>query len=287
MYYSRVKMRLAFVLSPAKTLNMSRMERLTESSEPAFEKQTEQIARVLSSMSVGNLKALYNSSDSIAKLNHQRFQEFSIDTKENAKERYKEAVYAFDGPAFRGLAAETLDDSEMEYCQTHLRILSGLYGLLRPFDKIQAYRLEMGQKLAIPSTGTKDLYSLWGSLLAKSINLLYAGEASETKILLNLASKEYFRAVDTDALDESICVVECVFKDDGRVKTVYAKRARGLMALYLIKKRIETIEDVQGFNLEGYQFDTNQSTDSVLVFQRSKRNMPVKSTEQSRKRRRE
>ncbi|CCI43369.1 unnamed protein product [Albugo candida] len=267
---------------------MTRTNRRVESTEPIFMHHTAEIVRVLRSLSIAKLKSLYNASVSIATLNHQRLQEFIIDTKENADiERYKEAVLAFDGPAFRGLDAETLDDIEMEYCQTHLRILSGLYGLLRPLDKIQAYRLEMGQKLEIPTRRAKDLYSFWGSLLAESINALYDGEASEFKILVNLASKEYFRAVDTNALDEDIRIVECVFKDDGRVRTVYAKRARGLMARYLIQKRVETMEGVQGFDLEGYRFNAKESTESICVFHRSKCDMPVNGKKCNRKRPRE
>lgn len=166
------------------------------------------------------------------------------------------------------MAADELSTDELQYAQDHLRILCGLYGILRPLDLIQAYRLEMGQKLA--NSRGKDLYAFWGSILAECINEAFKKQEEPThKVLVNVASQEYFKSIARSALDEDILVLDCVFHDDGAIKSVYAKRARGLMCRYLIQNQIDSIEGVQKFDLEGYEFVPKASNETTLVFNRS------------------
>lgn len=210
-------------------------------------------------------------SDALAKLNYQRFQDFEIKAVKAPSESHKQAVLSFNGPAYLGLAANELSASDLQYAQDHLRILCGLYGILRPLDLIQAYRLEMGQKLA--NARGKDLYAFWGSILAESINEAFKSpekqEEPTHKVLVNVASQEYFKSIARSALDEDIRVLDCVFQDNGTIKSVYAKRARGLMCRYLIQNQVDSIEGVQQFDLEGYEFVPKASSESTLVFNRS------------------
>lgn len=192
-------------------------------------------------------------------------------------------------PNHVGLAALELTDSDLEYAQDHLRILCGLYGtswlrcfaiftqtetpptlgILRPLDLIQPYRLEMGQKFA--NSRGKDLYAFWGPTLAAAINRQFdaAGPTTGSKVLVNLASQEYFKSIPLDALDDDVQVVDCVFQDDGKVKSVYAKRARGLIVRYLIQNRVESVAGIQAFDLEGYAFAAKASSATTFVFTRT------------------
>ncbi|KAH9153669.1 hypothetical protein AeRB84_004123 [Aphanomyces euteiches] len=199
-----------------------------------------------------------------------KYKNFVTDVDETQKpsELFKQAVFAFDGPAYKGLQSDSWSDKDIAFAQDHLRILCGLYGTLRPLDLIQAYRLEMGQKVSNPRG--KDLYNFWGCTISEDINKAFESSSASTKILLNVASIEYFKSVDLAALDPSIVVVDCVFKDDGQIKSVYAKRARGLMVHYVVKSQASTLEDIQAFNMEGYQYSAKESTSTTLVFNRSK-----------------
>ncbi|RHZ19030.1 hypothetical protein DYB37_003760 [Aphanomyces astaci] len=210
-----------------------------------------------------------------------------------------QAVFAFDGPAYKGLQSASWTPEDLTFAQAHLRILCGLYGTnhailptvsilhgdtcicvgtLRPLDLIQAYRLEMGLKVQ-HGRGPKDgLYAFWGRAIADDINAAFAlpstasssPPSSSINILLNVASVEYFKSVDVPSLDPSIVVVDCVFKDDGQIKSVFAKRARGLMVNYVVTSRAATMDHLRAFQADGYVYSRHESTDTQLVFNRSK-----------------
>lgn len=205
-----------------------------------------------------------------------RFQQFEFvkDTQSvlellhSTKTIHKQAVLSFNGPAYLGLDATELCEEDLIYAQDHLRILCGLYGILCPLDVIQAYRLEMGQKLG--TNRSSDLYGYWGSSIAQEINSFFSsGDQTPRKVIVNVASQEYFKSVALDALDADIEVIECVFKDDGRVKSVYAKRARGLLCKYLITNRVDSIDGIQQFDLEGYEYCKSESSEKTIVFTRT------------------
>ncbi|TYZ62236.1 hypothetical protein PybrP1_002098 [[Pythium] brassicae (nom. inval.)] len=253
--------RLLYVLSPAKTLDMTRTA-VRCCTDPALLSDAQALVEQLRELSQMQLKSLLGVSDALAKLNRQRFQSFDVKVERHEptpSDHKKQAVLAFNGPAYQ--------DKELGYAQDHLRILCGLYGILRPLDLIQAYRLEMGQKFA--NTRGKDLYAFWGSTLAEAINRHFEDAGNDAKVLVNLASQEYFKSIQVDALDPGIQVVECVFQDDGKVKSVYAKRARGLMCRFLIQNRVESVAGIKAFNFEGYVFAAKASSETTLVFNRT------------------
>jgi uncharacterized protein len=162
-----------------------------------------------------------------------------------------------------------MTEQQLLYAQDHLRILCGLYGIVSPLDVIQAYRLEMGQKLV--TDDAKDLYGYWNTYITQEINAYFAsGDQQPTKkVIVNVASQEYFKSVALDALDTDIQVITCVFQDDGQVKSVYANRASGLLGRYLITHEIDTIQGIQEFDLEGYVFNPKASNETTLVFDRT------------------
>ncbi|KAF0686690.1 Aste57867_21532 [Aphanomyces stellatus] len=263
---------IVMVLSPAKTLDMS-LSTHTTCTQPTHLNEASILVDELRKLSQAKLKALLGVSDAIAKLNYDRYKNFvkEGDVEKEPTETFKQAVLAFDGPAYKGLQSETWSADDLSFAQDHLRILCGLYGTLHPLDLIQAYRLEMGQKVANPRG--KDLYEFWGRTIADDINATFASSSTRTKaanILLNVASIEYFKSLDQSALDEDITVVDCVFKDDGQIKSVYAKRARGLMVNHVVTTRATTLADIQAFSSEGYVFSTKDSSATTLVFHRSK-----------------
>ncbi|DBA03046.1 TPA: hypothetical protein N0F65_003234 [Lagenidium giganteum] len=260
--------RLLYVLSPAKTLDMA-LAKTKACTQPTMMSDAHDLVQQLQKLTQAKLKALLGVSDALAKLNYDRYQSFDFTTAKSPSSEHKQAALAFNGPAYLGLAAAELSDSDLQYTQGHLRILCGLYGMLRPLDLIQAYRLEMGQKFA--NSRGKDLYAFWGDSLAKELNAQLAEDAAkgEAKVLVNVASQEYFKSIDLAALDEDVQVIDCVFKDDNKIKSVYAKRARGLMCRYLIQNQIDSIDGIKAFDLEGYVFDAKQSDDTSFVFNRS------------------
>lgn len=200
-------------------------------------------------------------SDDLAQLNYQRNQEWQLPfTKDNARP----AVYAFNGDVYRGLDVYTLDTKNIDKLQDTVRILSGLYGVLKPLDLIQPYRLEMGTKLSIGKN--KNLYEFWKKKVTKALN----EELEDNELFLNLASNEYFKAIDSKTL--KVPVIEIDFKElkNGDYKTIgiYAKQARGLMARYIIDTNAKTLEDIKGFNLENYRFHEQLSKENRLVFTR-------------------
>ena len=252
---------MKIVLSPAKSLNFEKVLPTEEYSEALFLKESLQVNKVLKQKSPEALSELMAISDKLADLNWQRNQDWK--TPFNA-ENARPAIFAFDGDVYTGLDAYSIPIEKLDVLQESVRILSGLYGLLKPLDLMQAYRLEMGTKL--PINDSKNLYEFWKPIIAKSLNK----ELQEGELFVNLASNEYFSAVDVKAL--KVPVVTPEFKDykDGKFKIIsfFAKKARGLMVRYIIDTNAETIEDLKGFNYEGYQFDANLSKGNKLVFTR-------------------
>lgn len=252
---------MKIVISPAKSLNYESKLPVAKYSESAFLKNSEVIQKTLKNKQPKELMELMHISEKLADLNWKRNQEWSVPfSKENARP----AVFAFDGDVYSGLDAYSLSTEKIAVLQDKLRILSGLYGVLKPLDLMQPYRLEMGTKMEI---GThKNLYEFWKKTITDSLN----NEMKDDELFVNLASNEYFSAVDTKALKVPVITPE--FKDykDGKLKIIsfYAKKARGLMVRYIIDKNVETIEDLKGFNYDGYAFDSNLSKGNSLVFTR-------------------
>lgn len=252
---------MKLVLSPAKTLDFETELPTEKHSQPEFLKQSERLNKVLKKKSVKALSELMDISRNLGQLNYERNQEWELPfTTDNARP----AIYAFNGDVYRGLDAYSIPKKNIQKVQDTVRILSGLYGILKPLDLIQSYRLEMGTKLTIGKN--KDLYGFWKKEITKALN----DELKDDEVFLNLASVEYFKAVDTEAL--KVPVVDVDFKElkNGEYKTIgiYAKLARGLMARYIIDHNADTIDDLKEFDLENYRFHEKLSEDHKLVFTR-------------------
>lgn len=252
---------MKIVISPAKSLNFEKELPTETFTQASFLKEARQVHQVLKQKSPKELSELMAISDKLADLNWQRNQDWKTPfTTKNARP----AVYAFDGDVYTGLDAYSIPPSKLEGLQDKLRILSGLYGLLKPLDLIQPYRLEMGTKLPIGER--KNLYEFWKETVTKALNK----ELKKDELFINLASNEYFSAVDVKAL--KVPVITPDFKDykDGKLKMIsfFAKKARGMMVRYIIDTNAQTIEDLKGFNYDGYQFDANLSKGNHLVFTR-------------------
>ncbi len=250
------------LLSPAKTLDETPTNGLP-TTQPWFEDDTRTLLEYCRRLSADDLKSLMKINDSLAELNHDRFQALSFPfSKDNAKP----AVLTFKGDVYRTLDAASLSQDDLLYAQDHLRILSGFYGLLRPLDLMQPYRLEMGTRLATDRGA--NLYDFWGTRLVERINQEY--QQRPFAAVLNLASNEYFKAVPTEHLAPPL--IQASFKEirDGQPKTIaiYAKKARGSMARFQIRNRIEDPEGLKDFAEDGYALDSTLSTDSDLVFVR-------------------
>ena len=243
---------MKILISPAKSLDFESKIPTNDSSKIPFLEQTKELSQKMDLKSKDDLKKLMNISDQLAELNYQRFQDFSFPfTKENARQ----AVYSFSGDVYKGLDVYTLPEEHIDSMQNSLRILSGLYGLLKPLDLIQPYRLEMGTSLKINSSN--NLYEFWGSSITDYLNQ----EMGKEEILVNLASKEYFKAVQSKNLQASL--VTPIFKDykNGKLKIIsfFAKKARGQMARYIIDNGIETLNELKGFDIDGYGFSKTET----------------------------
>ena len=252
------------LLSPAKNLNFETEPAIQEFTQPDFQSESAQLIKKLSKLSKKKVAELMHLSDNLALLNYERYQTWALpfDTA-NAKQ----AALAFNGEVYTGLATESFTEQDFKFAQSHLRILSGLHGLLRPLDLIQPYRLEMGTRFsAKPSQ--KNLYEFWGSKIAQRINTDLAEQGDE--VLINLASNEYFKAVDLKKLKAR--VIACHFKerkgDDYKVVMMYAKKARGMMASYLIRNQVESPEAVKEFTDDNYRFNSALSSENDWVFTR-------------------
>ena len=254
---------MLFLLSPAKTLDYESPIPDVPHTLPAFLEDSARLIEVLRRKSPQQLASLMDISDPLAALNAARYQAWTPKfTPRNARQ----AVLAFDGDVYDGLQARQLGAPDLDWAQQHLRMLSGLYGVLRPLDWMQPYRLEMGTALKVGPAA--NLYQYWGGRIAAHLNETLA--ADKTPVVINLASQEYFRAVDRKVLKAR--VIECVFEEwkGGAFKVISfsAKKARGLMARYAITKRVETPRKLEHFNLEGYAFDPAASQPERLVFRR-------------------
>ena len=246
------------VISPAKKLDMSDNDH-APTTVPDFAADAVTLAGVAGDLSHDDLRALMSISPALAELNAKRFAEFGT-------QPVKAAALAFAGDTYQGLEAPTLDADEMAWAQNHLRILSGLYGVLRPMDAIEPYRLEMGSRLKTAKGAS--LYEYWGTRLAEALNA--QAEAVGSQALVNCASQEYFGAVDRGAL--AIPVIEPVFKEikDGKAKIVsfFAKKARGAMARHIVQNRLTDPADLQGFSAGGYRYEADASDGATMVFMR-------------------
>jgi cytoplasmic iron level regulating protein YaaA (DUF328/UPF0246 family) len=252
---------MKIVLSPAKSLNFEKELPTALFTTSSFLKESKQVHKVLKEQSPKKLSELMSISDKLADLNWKRNQDWKTPfTPENARP----AVYAFDGDVYTGLDAYSIPADKLDLLQDRLRILSGLYGYLKPLDLMQPYRLEMGTKLPIGES--KNLYEFWKENITNSLNK----ELKKDELFINLASNEYFSAVDVKGLKVPVITPE--FKDykDGKLKIIsfFAKKARGLMVRYIIDTNAQSIDDLKGFNYDGYQFDSNLSKGNSLVFTR-------------------
>ncbi|MEM6728331.1 MAG: peroxide stress protein YaaA [Pseudomonadota bacterium] len=250
------------VISPAKRLDWASVDR-ADLTRPAFEKNAMSLARTARNLTLRDLKALMDISDDLAKLNRDRFKAFEEEPGEDA---LRPAAFAFAGDTYQGLEAASLSEDALRWAQDHLRILSGLYGVLRPLDQIQAYRLEMGSRLKTRRGGS--LYDYWGKEIGKALR----AQAEETgaKALVNCASQEYFGAVDLKALGLPVITPSFYEEKDGSNKMIsfFAKRARGAMARFIVENRITDARDLRDFDLGGYAFDPERSEDGALAFVR-------------------
>lgn len=255
---------MLIVISPAKTLDFSVDTRFTDSySEPALLSQSKVLVKQLARMKEDEIGKLMKISDKLAALNYDRYQQFSTPFQpDNAKQ----ALMAFKGDVYHGFELSEYDEDDFAFAQEHLRILSGLYGLLKPLDLIQPYRLEMGTRLA--NKRGKDLYSFWGDRI--TTHLQAAMKEAGTDTLVNLASNEYFKSVNTKKLKARL--ITPIFKEEreGQLKMIalFAKKARGLMSNFVIRHRLTDVEDLKHFREEGYTFRPEESTESQWLFAR-------------------
>ena len=262
---------MLILLSPAKTLDFDTPSIAPVNTQPAFLSESSQLIDVLRGYSPDELGQLMKLSPALSDLNVQRYHDWQLPFDES---NAKAAILAFKGDVYTGLQADAWSSEQLQESQTKIRILSGLYGLLKPLDLIQPYRLEMGTKLKNP--GGKDLYHFWGETITDQINQ----ECQENgyQVIVNLASNEYFKSVKGNKLVPSL--VTPVFKDEknGQFKIIsfYAKKARGLMASYLVKNQIQSIEGITEFTEVGYQYDDELSSAKELVFKRYEKDVPGK-----------
>ncbi|WP_122575680.1 peroxide stress protein YaaA [Pseudomonas viridiflava] len=254
---------MLMVISPAKTLDFETPPTTERFTQPQYLDHSQELISQLRELAPAQIAELMHLSDKLAGLNAARFGSWTPDfTPENAKQ----ALLAFKGDVYTGLQAETLSEDQLDYAQKHLRMLSGLYGLLRPLDLMEPYRLEMGTRLA--NARGKDLYAFWGTRISEWLNEALADQGDD--LLLNLASTEYFSAVKRSALNARIIDIE--FKDlkNGQYKIIsfYAKKARGMMSRFVIEERIDSPEALRAFDVQGYRYNSELSTPSKLVFLR-------------------
>ncbi|MBO3656512.1 peroxide stress protein YaaA [Acinetobacter haemolyticus] len=251
------------LISPAKTLDYTTALPTDTYTQPRLLEQSQQLIDVCRKLSASEIASLMMVSEKIANLNVERFRDWNADFDfSNARQ----ALFAFKGDVYTGLDAYHLKDQDINFAQQHLRMLSGLYGLLRPLDLMMPYRLEMGTKLK--NSRGHNLYEFWGNIITDQINQDLA--EIDAKVLVNLASDEYYKSVNEKKIKAEI--VKPVFLDqkNGKYKVIsfYAKKARGLMARYLIENKLNQVEQLKAFDSEGYYFDAESSSNKELVFKR-------------------
>jgi len=253
---------MLFLISPAKSLDYSETT-VEQHSRPRLLKNTQELVSRLKDKSPGELKSLMSISDNLAELNANRYFKFS---KQFTQKNSKQAVLAFKGDVYLGLEVEDFTSDDFEYAQKHLRILSGLYGLLRPLDRIQPYRLEMGTKL-ITEKG-RNLYHYWDNQITDLVNK--DTRKSGSKVVINLASNEYFKSIQTKNLKGELYNISFKEEKNGEYKIIsfFAKKARGMMCRFAIKNKITEPEDLKSFDLGGYVFNDEMSNERDWVFTR-------------------
>ncbi len=250
---------MLIVLSPAKSLNFEPQNQISDYTLPVFREETEKLVKTMKKISAKGLSDLMSISPALALLNFERYQ-----TWDPSPEKSKQAILAFDGDVYDGLSAKTLPEEILREAQQRVRILSGLYGVLKPLDLIQPHRLEMGTKL---KTGRRnDLYAFWKEKTVKEVN--QAVQQSGSPVLVNLASNEYFKSIDRKKLKAKIVTAEFRDLKNGKYMMVsfYAKRARGLMTRFILENRITDPEEMKAFDMEGYNFASPLSTSETFVF---------------------
>ncbi|MFC0402117.1 peroxide stress protein YaaA [Paraburkholderia rhizosphaerae] len=256
---------MIIVLSPAKSLDYETPPHVSKHTIPDFVDDAAELIGGLRRLSPQQIATLMSISDPLAQLNFQRYADWSPRFHTG---NAKQAVLAFNGDVYEGLDARTLSATDLDYAQQHVRVLSGLYGLLRPLDLLQPYRLEMGTRF--PNARGKDLYAFWGERITRALNAQLKHNKGAARVLINCASGEYFKSVKPKLLDAP--VVTPVFEDwkGGRYKVIsfHAKRARGLMARFAVEHRIAKPEELKQFDAEGYAFDADASNDDTYVFRR-------------------
>ncbi len=259
---------MLLLISPAKKLDFETISQTEIFTLPDFLEQSQQLINTLLPYSAQQLGKLMNISDKLSELNHQRYKDWHTPfTKQNAKQ----AISTFKGDVYTGMNIESFSDKQLTFAQQHLRILSGLYGLLRPLDLIQPYRLEMGTR--VKNIIGKNLYEFWGETISRAINKQL--KDSQSQYLINLASNEYFKSVKPELLD--VPVITPVFKelrndkvkgDSYKIISLLAKRARGMMSAFILKNKLSHIEDIKQFNQAGYTYNNKLSTVNDWVFTR-------------------
>ncbi|MDD9888969.1 MAG: peroxide stress protein YaaA [Gammaproteobacteria bacterium] len=253
------------VVSPAKSLDFTTKTKTKKYSDPSFLSEAEQLVQGLQKLQPAQLSSLMDISEDLAVQNFERYAEWQRPF--NLKNA-KQAIFAFKGDVYLGLRAEQFGTADLNFAQKHLRILSGLYGVLRPLDLMQAYRLEMGRSFGI--NGSKNLYDFWGSKITDALNKALEKQTQKRKVLINLASNEYFNSVKPKLLDAAVITPQ--FKDwsggQYRVLSFFAKKARGEMAAYIIKNRVNSPNKLKQFDVDGYCFDEEESNKTNFVFKR-------------------
>ena len=252
------------VLSPAKKLSKECIKKTENHNKPRFLDQSSELVNQLKFMEPGDLMSLMGISENLAILNWERMQNWN---KSLRQESSMESAYCFLGDTYTGLDAESLDDNDMDFAQKHTRILSGLYGVLRPLDLMMPYRLEMGTKLK--NKVGKDLYEYWGDTLSNSISDELSNH--QHNVVINCASIEYFRSIDRPSLNAEVITPQFKEYKNGKLKMIsfFAKQARGLMARYIIQNKIIEGKDILSFNLGGYSYDPSISSPASPVFTRT------------------
>ena len=251
---------MILLISPSKTMTFEG-KKYPDYSQPALLDQSRQLVETLKKLSPGKIAKLMGISDKLAQLNWQRYQEFTTPfNPDNARQ----ALLAFKGDVYSGLGAETFSDTDLTFAQDHVRILSGLYGILKPLDLMQAYRLEMGTKFS--TSHRKNLYEFWNSRVTEKLNDDL--KVQKNPLLVNLASDEYFKVIHPKILQAPILKISFKENKSGTYKVIaiHAKRARGLMANFLVNNRLDNAKDLKSFDSEGYEFNKGLSSNEELVF---------------------
>ena len=252
---------MKILLSPAKSLDFKSELPISKTSHICFEKEAQYLNSILKSKNPKELSDLMSISSKIADLNYERNHSWSLPfTNTNARQ----AVYAFNGDVYRGLDAYSIDDSRIDFLQNSVRILSGLYGLIKPLDLIQPYRLEMGTKLAFESN--KNLYDFWRKKITEQLN----SELDDKEPILNLASNEYFKAIDSKVIKSDVYTANFKQFKNGEFKTIaiFSKKARGMMTRFIIDNNLTDISDIKSFDYDGYMFHDGLSSEKELIFVR-------------------